>query len=182
MNRKIFMVTALLTFVLFSAACTHVHRIKGYDADPANLKASKTKKVAVVFLESNVRQQYKSSAQGHTFIFEDAKAFLQQAYSTALHGFVASTEFFTKEPGPGFDVYLYPKLNIEVKARLIGAYCRVDFEMSAKDRNEKEIGRKSGSKEADIIIIVKGDETCKDLLLHTYYDPSYEVFQMIDNL
>jgi hypothetical protein len=182
MYGKIFVVTALLTFALFSAACTHVHRIKGYDADPANLKASKNKKVAVVFLESNVRQQYKSSAQGHTFIFEDAKAFLQQAYSTALHGSVASTGFFTNEPGTGYDVYLYPKLNIEVKSRLMGAYCRVDFEMGAKDRNGKEIGRKSKTKEAGIIILVKGDETCKDLLLHTYYDPSYEVFQMIDPL
>ncbi len=182
MSHKIFWVTVLFTLVIFSAACTHVHRIKGYDADPANLKASKNKKVAVVFLESNVRQQYKSSAQGHTFIFEDAKAFLQQAYSTALQGFVASTEFFTNEAGPGFDVYLYPKLNIEVKSKLIGAYCQVNFEMVAKDRNGKEIGRKHKSKEADIIIIIKGDETCKDLLLHTYYDPSYEVFQMIDNL
>jgi hypothetical protein len=107
---------------------------------------------------------------------------LQQAYSTALQSSVASTEFFVREPGPGFDVYLYPKLNIEVKSKTIGAYCRVDFEIAAKDRNGKEIGRKSAFKEADIVFIVKGDETCKDLLLHAYYDPSYGIFNMIDGL
>ena len=106
MNRKILVALALPFLVLFFAGCTSVHHLKPYDAEAANLKASKTKKVAVVFLDSMVQQQYKSSAQGRTFVFEGARPFLQQAYSTALQGSVASTEFFVREPGPGFDAYL----------------------------------------------------------------------------
>jgi hypothetical protein len=181
MKRTVIPFVFLIIF-LFFAACTHVHKVKGYDADPAGLKASKNKKVAVVFLEPNIQDTYRSSAQGHTFVFEGAKLFLQQAYATALQGSVASTEFFDKEPGRDFDVYLYPKLNIEVKAKLIGAYCQVNFEMTAKNRYGKEIGRKSKTNSSDIIILVEGNETCKNLFLHTYYDPTYEIFQMIDGL
>jgi len=164
-----------------SVGCSHVYYIKGYDVDPANLKASKDKKVAVVSLESDFREEYRSSAQGHKFIFRNAKAFYEQAYFAALRDSVAAVEFFTKDPGPGFDIYLYPRLKLEVRPKGVGCSCWAQYEVVAKEKNGKEIARCSDAQEFYFGFIRSFDHGCDVCLLRSFANVDYDgLFESID--
>ncbi|TAN60368.1 hypothetical protein EPN18_08720 [bacterium] len=101
-----------ITLFLFAVGCTHTHRLEGFNADPAKIKGAEDKKVAVIFIEPQFQNHFEESSNGHTFIFEENKAFYEQAYSSALKGKVASVEYFTSEPQGSFDFYLYPSLKL----------------------------------------------------------------------
>jgi hypothetical protein len=174
----------LLSVALLFSACAmglkHVYNIKGYDADPANLKYSKNKKVAVVFLEPDIKRQYISSAQAHTFIFDDVKAFYEQTFSTSLRGYVSSVKFFTAEPGRGYHLYLYPKLKLNITSSLLGFICKAEYELVAKNRRGREISRSSNSYEYKFGIVANAPNAAKICLVKTFAAASYNVFGKMD--
>jgi hypothetical protein len=181
-SRIAFRTIGLIAVLMFFNACSHAYQIKGFDADPANLKSSKNKKVAVVFLEPEFRHQYISSSQGHKFIFENTKAFYEQAYTSALRDSVSSVEFFTKAPGPGFDIYLYPELKLEVKSKGLGSVCEAEYELVSKDKNGREIARLSKSSDHSFMLIANANEACTIAMLNTFDEVTYGIFQSMDGL
>lgn len=171
-----------LLIPLLAFGCAHTYRVEGFDADRANLRNSQNKKIAVVFAEPEFKRRYEASVEGHSFVFEDLKAFYEQAYSSALAGSVASVEYFTAEPKGDYDVYLYPSLSLNMRSRFLAKLCSVEYGLIARDRSKNEIAKRSEGVEHPFAGMTFGEPktACKIAMLKSFAPVTYDVFKRID--
>lgn len=180
MRTSVSLITFLVVALFGLAACTHSYTLKGFDADPAQLKKSKTKKVAVVFEEPKFLQQYESSADGHTWQFVQTDIFYRQAYSSALRDSVESVEYFYEKPATGYDVYLYPKLQLDITSSFMTKTCKANYGLVAKDKKGRTIAEKEKSGEHNFSLVANAENACKIAMLRTFDEVTYGVLKTID--
>ena len=166
--------------LLFCTSCTHVYTLQGFNADSAQLGNAKNKKVAIIFSADKFARDITIAADGHTFIFQENDRFYKQAYSSALMGGVASTDFHTSHPGPGYDVYLYPGLSLEISTSFTTKTCKATYSLEAKDAQGARLALESKSGTYNFVVIANADNACKIAMLNTFDDVTYPVFKAID--
>lgn len=173
--RSIF-IAALLSCM----GCTHVYTLQGFNADAANLSSAKQKKVAIIFSTDRFATSVEIAADGHTFIFQENDRFYKQAYSSALLGSVAQTEFHRSHPGPGYDVYLFPSLALEITSSFTTKTCRATYGLEAVDSAGASLIKKSQNGTHDFVVIANADNACKIAMLNIFDEVTYPVLRAID--
>jgi hypothetical protein len=166
--------------LVLASGCTHTYNIKGFDADRAQLQNAKDKKVAVVFAPDQFKKNITINADGHTFIFQNNDEFYRQAYGSALNGVVAKADFHATNPGPGYDVYLYPGLSLEITRDFTTKTCVANYSLAAKDAAGAELARQTKTGNREFVVIANAENACKIAMLEVFDAVTYPVLRAID--
>ena len=170
----------LAIVLLLGSGCTHVYNLKGFDADRVELQNAKDKKVAVIFGAEQFKKNITINADGHTFIFQNNDQFYRQAYGSALNGVVAKADFHSTNPGPGYDVYLYPGLSLEITRDFTKKTCVARYSLAAKDAAGAELARQVQTGDREFTVIANAENACKIAMIEIFDAVTYPVLRSID--
>jgi hypothetical protein len=138
-------VAVVLAAAPWLSGCSHSFRLPGADAASLPLAGAQGRRIAVVLAGVPVQLDVDKGAHSyHVLNFRDV---YQRTAFTALTESVDTVRFFADAPGPGYDLVLYPRIQVEAGGSGLG-YCAVTHDVVVKDARGAQLA--AGSSHSQI--------------------------------
>jgi hypothetical protein len=166
--------TVVALGVLLPSACsmTHTYHLSGFDAAPTPVPGLDGKRVAVVFVEPGMRKEYKSKADGHTFIFRDTERYYAEGMRGLYGRQLAALDFYNAPTTNRYDLYVFPSLELKVSSSLLTKTCTAKYTVIALDAQSQERFRATREGSHAFQLVDNADEACKIAILEAFPEPT----------
>lgn len=170
------------TACLSGCAFTHHLRLEGFDADPVPLTNSARRRVVIVVDPAALPSTQTTSADGHTFVFEELDGFYERALRSALRERVASVEVARGPAPPGYDAYVYPSLTLDMSASLVMKECAADYGLRVEDGAGRVLAEQRALGRHSFGVIGSADNACTLAMLQAFGEVTNPVLSAIDRV
>ncbi len=146
---------------------------------PIPLARSAQKRVAIVFLPASVKPEYEISAGMISYTFLNARGYFEDSMRPALQDKVAQLEFFGGEAPGGFDVYVYPKLEMDIRSSL-GSVCSVTVTFAIQTSAGRLLAKVSSTQTRSYALVARAGSECNVALAAAVVGAAVDAFGHLD--
>lgn len=152
--------------MLAAPSCVIAHnefRLNVAPLSPVPLTRSAQKRVAVVLRPSALKPRYDMTVGMLSYTFTNSRALFEDGLRPALRDKVAQLEFFGGEAEGGFDVYVYPKLEMDISTSL-GSTCTVTVTFAVQGADGRLLAQPSHTATRSYALVAAAGDECNSAL------------------